>query len=608
MVPIQASRGVMVANVPAAQAGDATIQSFSQPDSAQDRLELGQLDPGDLHFKDVENNQGRLRLLSALAKSQDPVVRSELQDAVNRWTKEALDACFKGKAAKDEKAALTDYHARMAAFASQTGLTVQVQAGVQKAVTDRENKLNDQLKAHHGLFGRIFDAVTGVVGSIIDVISHVTDKTLDSFGWLVQHILHLVGLVLALPFKGVALALDAVGLHLLATAVRDVGKGVLRVVDVVAEQVHGFCAGLGDAFKGTFDGMKFLIQHPIVAVKGMVNMVIHPGTILVALQAMWAEARRGGPGHTAGYLVGNLAPMFLTGGASDGTFINTIAHSSMLEGTMVSRVLIGTATRVSNSLEILRRLSTFDIGGVVDGISNFDKPLVVVRAGASAFQTTRLLAGGARSLVTHPVVTARALGAHFVEDAKRLVTGGKAVGSKAGKAVSETRTAARVVRDVKGPVGGRLLAADQVFKKGVKTADAARALGQAQATADKITARLATENLRAAFRALWARDFDGFMNHIGSGADAISNIQTLNDAINGVSHVANAVGDVLDPGGSLEGALNNRLVKASGATLSTNQVMALAELLRLNQEGVYEGDQARLRKDRDNGILKVLNI
>lgn len=572
MVPGLANRRISLANVPQ-RASDATIASVDAPSSAVDRANLGRLNPGDLHFHDVEHDAGKQRLLAALAGSSDRSVQRELQDAIDHWTREALDACFDGK---DDAAALKLYHDRMAAFAQAIGLVAPVEAGIKKAVAGRENKLKDSLH-HKSFLGRVFGKVTGVIGGVIGVVSRVTDKTMDTVGWALQGILHLA----ALPF----------------------GPRAVTVVDVVGKEIHGFCTGLGDAFKGTFDGMSFMIQHPVVAVKGLATMVIHPSQIMIALQAMWLEARRGGWGHAAGYIFGNLAPILFTGGASEGTLIGKVANSALLKNTLVGRAMITTTTKISNSMEILRRLATFDVGGVVDGISNFGKPLVITPAGASAFATSRNVARMVKETAVHPVLSFRGL-------AERLSTGLKGFG-KRGKLAARTRlvearTAAGTLRS-EGSVAQRMLAAEQVFKKGVKTAEEARKLGQAQAVADKVLAKLATDDLKSAFQALWRRDFAGFTNHIGEGADAVGKIQLLNDAINGIGSVANTVGSVLDPGGKLEGKLNSRLVNATRTGLTSNQVMAMMELLRVNQDGVYEGDEARKRKDRGNGILKVLN-
>ncbi|HEY9724051.1 MAG TPA: hypothetical protein V6D47_18760 [Oscillatoriaceae cyanobacterium] len=568
---------------------------------AGDQVQTTKLDLKSAKFADVENNAAQLSAIRAIAAGYDPRAKIQLQQAVDRWAAEALDDCFKGSASQDESAALKAYHARMATFANRTDTVAMTEQAIRLAVSTRETKLQPDLKpVHQNFFEKVFGKITGVIGAIANVVSFITGETLAAIGWLFNQVFRGLGWLLGAAISGIGSGFDALGAHGIGKAFHGAGNGVKAGLDFFGKQAYGFMSGVGQALKDTFNGLTFMIEHPIMAVEGLWRMVRHPSTIWIAAQAMWYEACQGGAGHALGYMVGTIAPMFLSGGSSDGTLVGRLAHSSLLANTKTGSALEAVTMRVSNGMEVLRRASTFDIGGVVDGVTNFGKPLVKSGKGGSLFATTRKVAGAAR----HPIETARSVEQTVIKTVRQAPA---KVGHKVTTLAGDSRTAWQVLRHSQGSGIDKLIAVQSAFQKAGETAAEAAAAGKTQAVADAIEAKLASKDLKTAFRALWHQDLDGFNAAIGNGADAVGKIQTIQQAINDISHVANAVGDVTNPGAAIEGKVRNHLVDEAGSRLSNNQLMTAMTGLHLNQEGVYAGDEARLQKDRQNGILKVLN-
>lgn len=566
-----------------------------------DQNKTTKLDLKSAKFSDVENNAAQRAAIRAIADGYDPRAKIQLQQAIDRWAAEALADCFKQATDPNESAALKAYHARMAAFADATDTVAMTEQAIQLAVSTREAKLQPNLKpAHQNFFQKALGTIGHVVGAISTVVSFITGETLSAIGWLLNQACRGLGWLLGAGIGGLGSGLDALGARGLGKAFHAAGHGLKTGLDFFGKQAYGFMSGVGQALKDTFSGLTFMIEHPIMAVGGLWQMVRHPSTVWIAVQAMWYEACQGGAGHALGYMAGTIAPMFLSGGSSDGTLVGRLAHSSLLANTKTGSALEAVTMRVSNGMEVLRRASTFDVGGVVDGVTHFGEPLVKSGKGGTLFATTRKVANAAR----HPVASARAVEQAAVKTVRALP--GK-IGHKAATLGSDSRTAWQVLRHSQGSGIDKLIAVQTAFQKAGETAAEAAAAGKSQAIADAIEAKLATKDLKTAFRALWHQNLDGFNAAIGNGADAVSKIQTIQEAINDISHVANAVGDVTNPGAAIEGKLRNHLVDEAGSRLSNNQLMTAMTGLHLNQEGVYAGDEARLQKDRQNGILKVLN-
>ncbi len=451
--------------------------------------------------------------------------------------------------------------------------------------------------------GAVATGVSGVVGGVIGVVGHVMDKTGDAIGAVSQGALRGAGWVVGAPFGAASWALDAVGAHGAAKALGAVRHGIGRVAEVAGRELNGFCTGAGEAFKGMADGMKFLVQHPVMAAKGLVTMVRHPSVALEGLKAMWHEAIAGGPGHAVGYMAANIGPMFLSGGASQGTVLGRIATSSRLATTPVGRAIAAVANKAAHVIQVAKNAARFDLGKTAEAIGNFGKPLPVAAKTGFVKQAFQAI----KQAVAHPVATGKAL----AQKAETAVTGVpgrmKAWKASARDLAGRAKVAKQALGESGRPWGRRIVTAQKAMEKSGRTVAEARSLGNWQIVADKGNVALAREAVKDAAKAAWHHDFSGVTDGIGRTVDAVGSIRQVENAVNGIDKVATVVSDVMDPGGSIEEGLSQRLARTTDAAVSANQGFIVRQALRLNQAGVYQGDKVREERDRDHGALKVIN-
>lgn len=454
-----------------------------------------------------------------------------------------------------------------------------------------------------GFFGSLINGVSSAVGGVIDVVGHVTDKTLDAVGSVVEAGVHVAGKAVSLPLAGVAKVFEWAGAKGVAKGINKVGNGVQKVFDVVGRETHGFAAGVGDAFKGMTDGMKFLIQHPIMAAKGMFNMVRHPSTILTALKAMWAEAREGGWGHAAGYIFGNVAPMLLSGGASEGSWLGRIANSSRLANTAIGRFIATSANKAAHVVDVMRNAARFDIGGVAQAVGDFGKPIPAAQKAFLSMETLRKVGHA----VANPIETMK-LGAAKLKTAIRSVPAKvKATRVRLGELRDQSKVAWEVLKEGDRPLGKRIVGAQKAFEKAGRTAAEARQAGNLQAMTDRASLYAAKHRMGDAFKALRERKFGDVAEAAIDGVEQTLEVSQVDKVVNGIDKVVNGVDTVINPGGRIEDKLNRSLLGATGANVATNRGELLKQLFRLNQAAVYQGDTQRREDDRENGFLKVIN-
>lgn len=219
--------------------------------------------PGQVTFKEVEQNPALGKLLSPLQQSQDPAVRQKLQTLVNHWADRAVHDSFAHKEKeKGAKQGLSHLESTLKGLAQSTGLgptlakvvsTKDFQKGwVEHAYQAAENR-------GKSFFDNLLDDGASLGGSILN-------------------------------------------------GMEDVGS-------FIGKQAVQFGKGAFAAAKGTFQAVKFMAQHPLTALKGMGSLVLHPGRAMEMAKQMFTAIGKKGAAYALGYAAAN-ALVAVTGAGS----------------------------------------------------------------------------------------------------------------------------------------------------------------------------------------------------------------------------------------------------------------------------------------------------
>lgn len=181
-----------------------------------------------------------------------------------------------------------------------------------------------------GFWGHALDAVHeagDLAGNAVGLVGEAAHKTISIAGDVVGGGIHLGG-------EAVAYGLDKAGAHASAHAIEAASKAL-------GHGTSEFADGMGEAIGGMGTGLKETIEHPVHTVKNLAKLATHPKMLAETAKGVWAEARKGGWAHAAGYVVGSVAPALLSGGlgvAGDGAEAAGVVGDAAEGANAVSKV------------------------------------------------------------------------------------------------------------------------------------------------------------------------------------------------------------------------------------------------------------------------------
>lgn len=276
----------------------ATLESTSQ--DAVKGVAEGLLDDGSIGFEEMKANPAYGQLIGSL--QADEAFKDRVKEKVVGMADDMLGDRLDGKEGEDElKDGIEDFQNDMKLLGETTGL------GFDEATAEQF------FEDHQGDFQKVVDEGRNAVQKGLDKVGDWVGKIGfigDGAGWVWNQAGNVVNAQLDLVGKG----LGGLGWEGGENALDSVGNGV----DTATNHVDSYLQGLGHGVAGIAAGALYLVSHPVQSGKGIWTAVKDPGK---AWDALLSDAKGGKDGseawaHGAGYLVANLLPAILSGGAS----------------------------------------------------------------------------------------------------------------------------------------------------------------------------------------------------------------------------------------------------------------------------------------------------
>jgi hypothetical protein len=277
----------------------ATLEATSQ--DALKGVAEGLLDDGSIGFEEMKANPAYGQLIGSL--QADEAFKDRVNEKVLGMADDMLDDRLDGKEGEDElKDGIEDFQNDMKLLGETTGLGFADEATAEKFFEDRQGDFKKVVDEGRNALQKGLDKAGELVGKIGFIG--------DGAGWVWNQAGNLANAQLDLVGQG----LGGLGWEGGENALDSVGNGI----DTATNHVDSYLQGLGHGVAGIASGALYLVSHPVQSGKGVYAAVKDPGK---AWDALLSDAKGGKDGseawaHGAGYLVANLLPAILSGGAS----------------------------------------------------------------------------------------------------------------------------------------------------------------------------------------------------------------------------------------------------------------------------------------------------
>jgi hypothetical protein len=261
----------------------------------------GLLDDAGIGFEEMKANPAYGQLIGSL--QADEAFKDRVQEKVTGIADDILGDRLDGKEGEDELTeGIEDFQDDMKILGETTGLGFADEAAAEAFFKD-----------HEGDFKKVIDEGRNGVQKALDKAGEIVGKIGfigDGAGWVWNQAGNVANAQLDLVGQG----LGGLGWEGGENALDSVGNGI----DTATNHVDTYLQGLGHGVTGIASGLFFLASHPVQSGKGVWAAVKDPGK---AWDALLSDAKGGKEGseawaHGAGYLVANLLPAILSGGAS----------------------------------------------------------------------------------------------------------------------------------------------------------------------------------------------------------------------------------------------------------------------------------------------------
>lgn len=291
----------------------ATLEATSQDAVKDVSVEL--LEDDDIDFEAINKNPAYGQLIAGL--KADESLKGRVDEKVLGMADDMLEDHLDGKEGEDGlKEATEAFQADMQTLGETTGLGFD-EAMSEKFSAENEGEFKEVLDRGRNLFQKAVDGLGGLVGKLGFVG--------EGLAWGFDK----VGDLGNLYFDTIGKGLGAIGFEAGEKAFDKVGDFANNNYDMIGK----FHEGVAKGITGMVSGALFVVSHPVQSGKGIVAAVKDPGKLTEALLADAKGGHSGGDAvaHGAGYVVANLLPALLSGGASTaGTLGNTAAKAGKL--------------------------------------------------------------------------------------------------------------------------------------------------------------------------------------------------------------------------------------------------------------------------------------
>ncbi|MDB5098174.1 MAG: hypothetical protein JWM80_2595 [Cyanobacteria bacterium RYN_339] len=276
-------------------------------DSALDQAGVALLQRG-VTLEQLEADPSLGQVLAGLQGSQDPNVQPLLLDSTRSWLHASLDHACDGKQNDDGvQQAVSEHCARMQALAEATGLGPALGQSFQPVMDESAGQLHDVSMRGKGLLEQGLDVVGGLVGSLGDLVNN----SFHFVGTVFEGGVHLAG-------QGLGAALDAAGAH-------DLAHDVEGAADGLGQGLGDFADGLGAGVGGMTKGLGEMVKNPVGTLQGIAALVTDGAKRDAMIGNLRDEITGHGLAYGLGYVLGNLAPMVLTGGLGEVSEVANVA-------------------------------------------------------------------------------------------------------------------------------------------------------------------------------------------------------------------------------------------------------------------------------------------